>query len=640
MTTPLVSKLYRLHVAREADAIDEPIYLNSLSQLRQQYDSELVDMLMGAILRLPSTQLWASDPRDVSGDTRVLGSLSPIDWEEQPLQTYLRAVYRNCGEIPWWSYLISSSGSRPLSTGLHDVYTELFSSPELSTPSGVAQQRIVDVLLHTPRVFLAGEPGAGKSTALRYMASLVASTSIGAAWQSLNHMEGPARDTSIPEVPIYAELLPFAQQLADAVQQCSARDLWRYLRSQIALRSSSDQELHAVLELLPTDRAIVLLDGLDEIADSSLRLRVLEAIRTFSAALPHCRMVVACRTASYDDLQRQHAWVREWPVSTIAPWGAQQIREFVIAAYRVAAMSMQWSDERFLQRVNDLHDVIFTHPELERLAQQPMLAALMVLVHASDGKLPRDRSALYNRSVHVLLTQWETRDYEGRSFGHLMEHVGMAHSDVQSLRMLLEDIALAIHEEHAGHHQAQATPIQQLVQHVFERMELTDPHESARRLLVFAEERTGILQISRAADRMGFPHQVFQEYLVGRALAREVDFTQRAMDLRRDHRWREPVLQALEHLVSEGIFAGPYQLFSALLFEEQADLVAWQLDQLLAGEIMLHLGWDRLRRGSEAFADIQAQIERNIDVVVANSLIGDIGRTRAQLLAAEIRAVA
>ncbi|MCG8346520.1 MAG: hypothetical protein MI924_01910 [Chloroflexales bacterium] len=111
-------------------------------------------------------------------------------------------------------------------------------------------QLVSEAIAAAPRLVLLGEPGSGKSTALRYLAYTLA---------------GAGLD---PQVDGEAE------------------DLWDYLADQLQPKGANSGLATAIHEEIETSRVILLLDGLDEVAGAESRRKVVvRAVQVLRRAL-------------------------------------------------------------------------------------------------------------------------------------------------------------------------------------------------------------------------------------------------------------------------------------------------------------------------------------------------------------------
>ena len=92
---------------------------------------------------------------------------------------------------------------------------------------------------------------------------------------------------------------------------------------------------------LPTDffdsylkngHAVLLLDGMDEVADTDLRRRVSRLIEAFVRAYPDCRYIVSSRVVGYTDAARLG---EKFSVTTVRDFTLKDVRQFLAHWHRL-----------------------------------------------------------------------------------------------------------------------------------------------------------------------------------------------------------------------------------------------------------------------------------------------------------------
>jgi formylglycine-generating enzyme required for sulfatase activity len=502
------------------------------------------------------------------------------------------------------------------------------------------QQLVTEAIAAQPRLVLLGEPGSGKSTALRYLAHTLALAGQDDTVALIERLAGwEALGDSGRLLPIFLPLLPLAKRLASQKGHAAgAGDLWNYLAEYLEPKGANAGLAAAVHDELEAGRVLLLLDGLDEVAGAESRTQVVAAVRAFAEEYRTCRIVVACRVRAYEG-EHNTAWqLPGWPTATLADWTIGQMEQFVSAWYHAAAAASDLPDARRDERIAALQRAITTRDDLRRLGVRPLLLTIMALVHLNDGRLPEDRVTLYSRCIDILLTQWEVRGKDETVYGTLMEYIGMPDADVRSLRALLEEAAFLAH--------AASTPgspgrlgradLRELVMQALAERKHPNPYDGAQRFLEYTDVRAGLLQASEAGDAYMFPHQTFQEYLAGLKLVSGVGVVERIMERRRDDRWRLPILLGIADHVSGNKLELPHRLLHKLLSTKGKPAEDAQRDLLLAAEIGADVGWDRLERGDAIFTELRERLALALAGVVEGTVLLAAERVRAGVLLGQI----
>jgi len=498
-----------------------------------------------------------------------------------------------------------------------------FSGPQLVTEAITTNQHLV----------LLGEPGSGKSTALRYLALTLAQAGLDPSVDLTAQLEGwEALGDQGRLLPLFLPLLPFARRFADqADHPCDADDLWNYLAADLEANGRYAGVSTAVHDELLAGRVLLLLDGLDEVAGRASRQQVVGAVQAFARHYPQCRMVVTCRVRAYAG-EHNAAWhLPGWPTATLADWTPGQMQHFVAAWYAAAATSGGMPAAKRDKRTTALQAAIRRRGDLRRLGVRPLLLTIMALVHYNDGQLPEERVGLYSRCVDLLLGQWELAKEDGTGYGKLTDYIGLPDTDVATLRPLLQRAAFIAHA--AG---STDTPgslgrdtLRLMVMEALAQKGHPNPFAGAERFLDYTDVRSGLLQAGAAGEQYGFPHLTFQEYLAGLELVRGVQFIERILERRTDDRWRVPIQLGVGHLVSEGTLAGPYHLFNRLLKMKDREEAQRQRDLLLIAELAEDVGWTRLIAGDELFEVLRDELALALVPVVAGTTLPAKDRVQA-----------
>jgi hypothetical protein len=263
--------------------------------------------------------------------------------------------------------------------------------------------------------------------------------------------------------------------------------------------------LHEMLrDELHAGRALLLIDGLDEIVDPRVRARFCQQLERFHVAHPAAPIVITSRIVGYREMGYrfgdgfEHVTVadltREDKEDFAQRWYA--LTEPVPARRQAAARSL----------ISDIHST----DRIERLTANPMLLTTMALVKRKVGRLPSRRADLFAEAIEVLLN-WRREVDEPLNYQEAvpqLEYIAYAMCD-RGVQRLREDELLNLidrmRDEYPRVHAARVRP----------------PHEFVRLL----ERRTGILSETGTTRHEGrsvpvyeFRHLSLQEYLAGLAL--------------------------------------------------------------------------------------------------------------------------
>jgi formylglycine-generating enzyme required for sulfatase activity/energy-coupling factor transporter ATP-binding protein EcfA2 len=445
-----------------------------------------------------------------------------------------------------------------------------------------APEPLHHVVRDVPFLVVLGDPGAGKSTLVR------------ALLLALARGEGAQRfGLHGVWLPI---LFPVAA-FAEARRAPGAHDLapLEYLTTYYLGLSQPDYG-PLFRRALETGRALVLLDGLDEVREDRLLLvRCLEAfVREWDA--PGNRFLATSRIAGYDEAPLDDSLFLRVIAQPLDDAGICCFIEQWSSAYERAGAHDLPTDEllaelelqrRSSERADDLRAAVFTNPNVTALARCPLLITILALIHQQGARLPDRRVDLYRLCVEALAETWNrSRSLSGREID---VYLGSEKLDERFVVNLLGPAALWMQEHQPGGLVERADLEQQLAQTLMQTDGL--PCGRAQRLaqsfVDLMQYDTGLLQ-ERGYRRFGFLHLTFEEYLAARALLESVT-VQRPDDLIHarciDPAWRE-VLRLMVAAASQR----EAQRLLLHLLHAPTDAETYGRPVVLAGECLLDIG--------------------------------------------------
>ncbi|NEB05750.1 NACHT domain-containing protein [Streptomyces sp. SID13726] len=356
-------------------------------------------------------------------------------------------------------------------------------------------------LEQSKRLVVLGDPGAGKSTMLRWIATAyLLRLKADPDWREL-----PDVDT-LPDAD-WLPLLIRCREIDEGQGLGSLEDIVRrQLRHDAQSRFSEAETTslaEVLLDALQDGRVLLLIDGLDEIADPGLRARFCSQIEQIHVAHPQASIVVTSRIVGYKEMGL--AIGRGFEHVTVLDLTPEDKDDFAQRWCEVAE-PLAGREEARRQLVSDIH----SSDRIERLTGNPMLLTTMALVKKKVGKLPSHRADLYREAVDVLLS-WRSSASERIDRYEALPQLqylaySMCDAGVQQMR---EDQVLDTLER---------------MREEFPVVRAAHNH-SPLEFLRLLESRTGILVESGHARHHGelvpvyeFRHLTFQEYLAGLAL--------------------------------------------------------------------------------------------------------------------------
>ena len=386
---------------------------------------------------------------------------------------------------------------------------------------------------------LLGDPGAGKSTLARYLMLALAETA--ASGNTATPQTGdPALSGIAGWLPLLVELRTYADP---RWRDRTFLDLIDHLHTTEHLGLP-----HPLLEdfLRQNGRAVMVFDGLDEVFDPAIREQIARQIEAFAARYPQVRVIVTSRVIGYRRAIFDAAGFTHWMLQDLT---LEQITTFTRAWYRASCAGNPADADRLRER---LLGAVRNSPAVAELAGNPMLLTILAIIGRRQ-ELPRERLAVYEHAVSVLVEHWDTT---GKHL-HYTRAGGMPYLAHQDKLELLRLVARRMQDApagFAGNHVPGPDLITEFDTYLRDRFELPASRAlpAARAMLDQLRERNFILA-QFGAEVYGFVHRAFLEYLAAADICQR--FSSREMtegellQIFRDH-WEDPAWQEVLVLIA------------------------------------------------------------------------------------------
>ncbi len=351
-----------------------------------------------------------------------------------------------------------------------------------------------DALANFPRMVVLGDPGAGKTTMLRYLAL---------------QMDQDAA-AQLPYLPVYVELGRFVESGMDDLLNFAAADWDRRYGFPNAL-PYIEQQLHE-------GKSALLLDGLDEVlvgatpdeAQKAYKL-VADEINRLDTRFSKAPIAVTCRQAGW------RGGLKGFQILEVLDFNWEQIQQLVNNWFKSNPA-----------KAKGLRQALALNLRMQTLAANPLILSLIAIVYEEQLELPERRAELYNRCGEVLLREWDSH----RGIKRFSQFTADRKRD------LLKEVAWHFHID--GRRYFPEAELLHLVAGFLPTIDI--PSSESKAILEEIAAQYGLLKV-QAHGWYGFLHLTFQEYLAALA-ANEKGATglQEVVAHRSDSWWEEVIL--------------------------------------------------------------------------------------------------
>jgi len=288
------------------------------------------------------------------------------------------------------------------------------------------------------------------------------------------------------------------------------------------------EAVHALVkDYLLQGRALVVLDGLDEVSNPSQRRAIMQTVKSFIQAQPPTsknnvwagnRLLLTSRIVGY----------QFDPLTDLPHYTVEDMDETAIGAFCRAWMAHVAGITEAEEQGKKLKNAIFyhSHPGVRTLAGNPLLLTILAQVYwfSASRSLPTRRVSLFDAAVEALYNQRKER----------WESVNIS---LLRLTQAMGAVAAHIHAfERTGF--AEGGTVRARL------MDILSDWDQVEMVLQAAREASGFL-LERGEGVYGFVHRAVQEYFAARYLAHDPSqISARLVEQLLEPTWREPIVLA------------------------------------------------------------------------------------------------
>jgi predicted NACHT family NTPase len=377
---------------------------------------------------------------------------------------------------------------RIVPTPTHQISTDpLAPVPAAPVPAELRGQRPIWDYMNADslkNLAVLGAPGSGKTTLLKYVTLRLA--------MPRNWLHRWRRRSTLP-------VLIFLRDHAASIAGDPTYSLEQAIADHLAQKDGPKAPIGWFSHQLQAGRCLVMLDGLDEVADIATRQRVVAWVEKQVVASARCQFIVASRPHGYRSTP-----IEGFTVLAVQPFNHTQVEQFVRNWYLAnEIMSRGGKRDKGVEMeaqagANDLMERLRSTPTLTELAVNPLLLTMIATVHRYRSSLPGRRVELYAEVCEVFL-------------GKRQQTKGLTEKLSPSQKQrVLQPLAFHLMQQERREIDMQAAGVV-----IAEPLTLVSGSSGASEpesFLKSIENESGLL-IERELGVYGFAHLGFQEYL-------------------------------------------------------------------------------------------------------------------------------
>jgi hypothetical protein len=235
----------------------------------------------------------------------------------------------------------------------------------------------------TPHLVLLGNPGAGKSSLIKYSICKIIE-----------------EDFDIFENRDIYNYLPYRIELHkyNQFKKVNSGGFVDFIKHNLIDEFQIDVKPRVLTEIIEKFPSIIFFDGLDEIFDIQERLQVRNDIENFIRLHPFVKSVVTSRYESYEEVKLNK---EKFSIFEVKEFDNKQITEYVEKWYSIEEVNEKVKKHETRDCLEQLKNVD------SQLKHNPLLLSLILILYRNEQDLPTSKLEIYEGCAQTLI---ETRD--------------------------------------------------------------------------------------------------------------------------------------------------------------------------------------------------------------------------------------